>query len=492
MVEVVFAAAIFMFAATAVMAMMFATQDAANRAKERVAVVSATASYIEWIRELPYAAVGTPSGNPAASLVASSVVSGPYTITMVPTVEWVSDEKVGAKAYKRLTVTATGTRSGSDSQPLVYVAQTIIKMADVYVPAKPPTVSFGPGSPVERQVIRAQVGVSMEASANGSGLTLATMSMYTGQGTAVQFLIDTSLHSALTSTTEPRATFGPFSWDTRATDIAGNLIWDDGTYSLRVEASDSNGQKTYVARSVIIDNFGPGDVPSMTASPANPYTVDLAWGTAYVHGGRDAATSYEVTGYAQGGSATGGDYRSWSWISVRAPGPATTRQWPATPMSRYFFTSQAVGPYAEYYSPPEHFSPGATAIASPVITPPTLTGRCENRATRNTGTMDTAITITLSPPTFPYTGAMTTVYSAATAAALASPTGVGTVAASPWVYTETRAKSTGKKNDVPPADALYYRTKTVLTPLGYDGGSAQTVWSPIIGPNATAAGGTSF
>jgi hypothetical protein len=100
-------------------------------ARERAAMVNAAASYLERARQVPYANVGTPSGDPSGTLLPYVAVSGSYTVTITPVVTWgLVDAPTVPPNHDLKTVTlyVSASRTGGGS-PMTYTTAAVF--ADV-------------------------------------------------------------------------------------------------------------------------------------------------------------------------------------------------------------------------------------------------------------------------------------------------------------------------------------------------------------------------
>ena len=85
-------------------------------ARQRSAMVNAAASYLERVRQLPYASIGTPSGVPTGTLLPSIAVNGAYTITITPVVTtWRTDTTTVYPTLKTVTLSVSSVRTGGGS-----------------------------------------------------------------------------------------------------------------------------------------------------------------------------------------------------------------------------------------------------------------------------------------------------------------------------------------------------------------------------------------
>ncbi len=94
-------------------------------ARQRSAMVNAAASYLERVRQLPYASIGTPSGVPTGTLRPSVTVNGAYTITVTPVVTWGrADTTTVDTTLKTVTLSVSSARTGG-GPPMTYTTAAV-------------------------------------------------------------------------------------------------------------------------------------------------------------------------------------------------------------------------------------------------------------------------------------------------------------------------------------------------------------------------------
>jgi len=133
-VEVLVAAAILLFAATALLSLAIGAMTAARAAQERANVLNATASYMESIRGRSYSSIGTGvSSNPTGNVgVTTRTVAGAYTIDMTPTIQWVDDTAIpGTKDYKSVRVNARASLTLGGGEVMTYTVESIVSSVGV-------------------------------------------------------------------------------------------------------------------------------------------------------------------------------------------------------------------------------------------------------------------------------------------------------------------------------------------------------------------------
>jgi prepilin-type N-terminal cleavage/methylation domain-containing protein len=83
-VELLVALSLLLITLVAVMGLSMTTSFMAQAARQRAAMVNAGASYLERVRQMSYADVGTATSTPTGTLVAVVTTSTPYVITVTP------------------------------------------------------------------------------------------------------------------------------------------------------------------------------------------------------------------------------------------------------------------------------------------------------------------------------------------------------------------------------------------------------------------------
>jgi len=129
-VELLVALTLLLFTLVAVMGLSMTSSFMANSARQNSAMVNAGASYLERVRQLPYASVGTPSGAPTGTLDTSVTTTASYIITVTPTVTWGRPDGSNPNdpTIKTVTLIITSSKIGGGS-PMSYTTSAVI--ADV-------------------------------------------------------------------------------------------------------------------------------------------------------------------------------------------------------------------------------------------------------------------------------------------------------------------------------------------------------------------------
>ncbi len=129
-VELLVALTLLLFTVVAVMGLSMTSSFMANSARQNSAMVNAGANYLERVRQLPYASVGTrtpPSGAPTGTLDTSVTTTASYIVTVTPTVTWgrPNDPIPNDTAIKTVTLTITSSKIGGGS-PMSYTTSAVI------------------------------------------------------------------------------------------------------------------------------------------------------------------------------------------------------------------------------------------------------------------------------------------------------------------------------------------------------------------------------
>jgi type II secretory pathway pseudopilin PulG len=188
LVEVVVAIVIFFFVLTAIFGLLGATTNMSLLSNERALLVNAMNSYIEEVRSMPYTSVGvdmTGAPVPGTLSVETTETVGSYQLVITPTITWVDDPSIaGATNYKQLTVDGSLVRGGE----VVYTLSmsTYIRQEAPPGDYQPPTIVFGPGSPLESSpptVVRGRtVLIDAIAESTMPGARLVSMSFQVSPG----------------------------------------------------------------------------------------------------------------------------------------------------------------------------------------------------------------------------------------------------------------------------------------------------------------------
>jgi hypothetical protein len=336
------------------------------------------------------------------------------------------------------------------------------------------------------------VWVGAVAAANGTGVTLTSM----------QFTVD--------DVPMLDATEGQASW---ALDTAQSpeeqFPWDsaqvqNGLRHLKATVSDSNGHSSTVERIVLVDNQLPNPVAVVPTATLTPSTGLGTVGWVRTLDGSDYSNHYRVDVLQENPSG------SWPTASIVTSGPivreATFTVPTYAPFSRYQFAVTAYGP------PPlsQVSDPGQTPYSQYYITRPKLTANYTIGALKSNGNYPVSNGITVSPPTFQTSGAVTYTLlrslnpdmSDVPAGSNYTYSSTGGDSGHTWTYSsgsttwtdayETKTAANGRF-----AVLYYYRVQVGFTPAGDSphpstpaAGSASPLFSQIAGPQVTFTPGT--
>lgn len=399
-VEVVVAVAIFFFVLTAIFGLLGVTTSMSVFSNERALLVNAINSYIEDVRTMDYLSVGmNVTGAPVTGSLPAEVVRtvGGYQVVLRPQVTWVDDPRITltTRDYKQLTVNGQIMRGGEAVYTLSM--STFIRQQGAGVPTTPPTIEFGPGSPREATpppiVSGRSVLVDATAAATTPGARIVTMSFMAGPaGSYMRNQAGAAAHWTLDELTATQQ----FFWDTLARDEDGERFVTDGAYTITVEAVDSNAQRRFVTRRIMIDNHPPAAPTDLVADALLSGTqVPLTWTPTL--DGRSETPSYRVEVQRQGtaGSWTGQTFDTGSVLGAH---------------------TLTTAPFARYSARIAAQSPGGTlsawfpATAGPPYQPVVFVTRPQIGGTyraehRNSGRDDrgwyVTVNLTTTAPSFP-------------------------------------------------------------------------------------------
>ena len=469
LVEILIATTILLIAFSAIMSLMLTTTYMNMRAKEKASLVNEANSYIERVRQMRYDDIGTAASTPPGSLAHYSTTVNGYTIDVTPTVTPFDDPNITMPGYlKKLSIDLRAHSVGTSTSVMNYHTEAIIKKTDsgVNAAAQLATIDRTPSSPSSGTVVYGNlVDIGAQATANGDGVTLTSMNFYC-DGVPLK---DETSKTAQWSLSSVSYLSPPFWWDTLAVNEDGIPLSADGAHTIKLEVWDSNGKQAWIQWTVIVDNrppMWPAD-GWITATAASSTGMNLAWSAAY--DGNVPTDHYRV--YARKDDSSAVAPESWPLAST-TDHYGTSGVFTSTPFSRYLFRVTAIGP-----PPRSSESTGSSSVIG--ISRPSVSGSTWRNAGDNKS-ITTYVTIKETPPNFPYSAATSTLYKS-TSASMAASTAVGTTFTgwSPAEFTVETKTGTGW----PAATAYYYRVETVLTPSG---GSPQTFYSQVVGPNGTA------
>jgi len=454
--EVLVAVAILFIAVTAILSLMLTNLTMGASATARSAMVNAGNSYVEQLRSMPFDDLSS------ASLEATTVVTGGYEVVMTPTVTWVDDPRIpGENDYKKVSISLEGTSAGRPS--LSTQMEAIIRQEGT-VNARKPSVTIGAGSPSGNAIVHGtSIYVAASAVAQEPGATIAAMNFYV-DGVPMHSTTGVAQWSASTS-----PAFNSINWDTTLLDDDSLKRSPDGIRALKFEAWDSNQRSDFRTRMVLVDNHAPQPVTTLEGDSLSAVLASLRWdhttdGTDYAYRYRFSVRQQPL--FVTSSADTGG------WTRLSAQGftvPASPASFTTTPLTRYQFRIRAGSPRGL-----EGATPDTTLI---LVSRPSMSGTFTN--TKSGSNYAGKVLLAVAGPTFNTTAASATLRRSATPDmanateyVMAWDGGTGK-----WTYTDVLPST---KNGSP---AYYYQARVNVTPGGYQGGTAMTMSTQVLGPN---------
>lgn len=433
LIEIMVSAAIMFIILTGVLGLVLQTTMMGLQAKQKNVMTNALNGYVEWVQSLPFSQVALTSNGGVLDQTVQTI-SG-YTVTIVPTVEPVT----GIPELKKLTVVATLT----DAQGRSVTQSTTVSVRDRSAfltnaadPSTKPHVEFGSLMPPDKSVVwgsvwgnpsaPSQLYLDVKAKAADDRtikeveITFSALSGGVLKCESPEEPPRTALWTPLTK--EWSSTADLFAWNTLQTtpvyDSADNVIGTtrvvaDGMRQIVVKVTDSADVTAVIDRYLLVDN-DPPPAPSSEASKwaisvANARTASARW--AKVWDGTSPADSYRLEWVAQPMSATAASVTPFG----TAPnwGAPSSYAWPNA--SEYegdtmTYALTALQPFSRYAARVRAASPrglpSAWTTERLFVTRPLLTGTYT--ITRpNNNTVRTVSTLSVTPPAFPTSGAVT-------------------------------------------------------------------------------------
>ncbi len=310
-IEVVIALSLFMIIFTGVMTFTQSNLVTGTRAKARAKAINAAASYLEYVRSLPYESIGIVGGTgttPSGVLAAQDQVQNGLTLHVVPDVTWINDPKINGAGgvttltdYKRVTITVTASwGSQSALSPTTYTLGSVLSRVGGTATATPlPTIDFDSSSPLQNLYYSGTVHVGAVAQPQASGATITNLNMYA----------DDSQKGLLISPSDEVAQWPPqswgsttFQWNTQAVDASSVPVFQDGPHNLTLQVFDSLGKSAFVVRPMYVIN-NPPSVPVVTLVAASSTTLTASWGVCMTTAGSIPAARYEWQIYDENNSS---------------------------------------------------------------------------------------------------------------------------------------------------------------------------------------------
>lgn len=475
-IEVVIAAFILFFVLTAVLGLVSTSTRMGISAKERSAITNAMSSHMEWIRSLDFDEVALQGSTPSATVPAQTTVSiDGFTVVITTTI---AD---AVRGVKEVQIDAVATHPGYSSMTMsqsVSIRDYRSGMTQM-VNKTGPRIDWA-GTPPEGTVVYSKyvvggtpLDIEVDIETGVEGVPIADVRMYCSG----QLLRDgTSVNSAVAAWQPMEETFSEsFNWSTLQPDDEGNPdAIEDGWRTIRIEATDADGNRSVKERRFLVDNHAPGDPIGTAPSGATVQVmsdIEARLGWSVVKDGTDDSWGYGVKIYKV--DSVGDPVLQ---NSVDAEGQAldyritpTAYIQSTTAFSRY---TAAVRAYSPRLMTTDYASLG-TYVTYPRLSGTSITTYAGKNAAR---TSTTVVNLSVTPATFGCSSIRYDLYRSldpANFGGTAYQTNVGTN------FTESIVKAVGKFGT---PDPYYYRYKITYTASGSTSAGSQTIWSNVVGP----------
>lgn len=464
--EVVVASLILMLIATGLLTLFITSVNATALANQKAVATQFIDSYMDDVRRMDYASVGTVSGNPAGGLSAVTADVSGLSLVATPTVTWVDDPLIsGTQDYKKVAIAISVLSGGTVKYQTS--SSTYVRRPDMNSGASnenvPPNIEFLSGSPADGSIVYGtSVTVGARAWTTMSGVTLIRLAYYANAPTLANLIGEQADWAISTQSIEKS-----FAWDTMHIDEDGVRSFPDGTRDLKVQVADSIGQIAYRRVNVIVDNFAPSTPGTVTLSPATGGPgIASSWGTTY--DGTDIANGYRVE-YVRENKTDA----NWTYGAAWADTDATTTT----------HTNSAAGPFTRWWvrvwakSPRDIFSNYGSSGNVATVSRPALAGTYSLSSSGSGANKIYTTSVSLVAPTAPqFTVSGTVTYDLFRSN---DPANMGTVpwktATTPTAYTDTIATA---KKGLPKNWVYQYRV--TFKPAGWPSFASnptQQVWS---------------
>ncbi len=491
--EVVLAAFIMFFVLTAVLGLVATTQQFGVSAKQRNLITNTIAARMEYARSLPFHQLGVAgSQTPGLLQPTENFNVGAFTVTVAYDV---APSDAGTKRV-RLVVTcgAPGHRTLSTT------AYSTVRDRNINLTAftglqSPPRVVFLGATPPQRALIYNNLvwspagflDIEVEAAASRAGQKIVSLEIFIvlpGGSAPTHLKSGTTLLAPAAKWEDAEgwdSVRRTFRWHTMQVDADadGNpvRVVPEGWQTIRARAVGSDGligTKDYV---FFVDNDPPSPAGTPVLSTVSRWVARADWTAS------PDASIYDVAAYRQRLTGVSGDYTdaaSWEASPV-ASVEALTRQFDSVPFSRYVVTVLARS---------QRHGSLITAVSQPSVTKPFMSGSYGLRVSGTSGPtrqVRTTATVSVDPPRFPVTGAVTYEFFHRNAVHDLG-TGVGQWALAGTVTVSGTATATYTYNHIwlvatqnPYQNHYDYYCRATFTPSGWGGGSPRSVTSNIIG-----------
>ncbi len=457
LIEVVVAAAILFFVATALMGLVGASTGMSVAAKADAVAVNQVNSFMESVRELTYDDVTQAKLNQFATARSVTLNNVSLVITATVAPKWFAGQNpaIHPPAYKHVVVTVVA--KGPVGEPIRMSAGTYVRPAlssgsdsPTGTPSVPkPTVVRTNNTPLSGAVVWGDlVSVGMEAQSGGSGVTLTRLQMTAGG----RVVLEKRTTASSDSTQGVWATTG----------------WADGLVEMRAQARDTLGQLGDLAWSVYVDN-----VPASAPTTPEVLTVSdfssVRWAWSDTEKTTDPALSYRILMETQ--TSAGAVVPSEVTQSAGADTQTTTDR-ATTEFTRRRILVSARGPRAHVHN---HLASESARVSSQwFIARQMLTGSTVSvtGAGKNNSRAILSLALRSIAPQFPVTGAVNYRWQYSY-----GPTGAWTdlsTTTTPALTQSLTAPVNGRFSD----NGIRFRCVATLTPTG---GSAVSVPSGVVG-----------
>jgi len=445
-IEIVIASFILFFVLTAVLGLVSTTTRMGISAKERTAITNAMASHMEWIRSLDFEEVALQGTTTLATVPAQTtmMIDG-FTVVITTSVS------EATRGVKEVQVDAVATHPAYSQM----VMSQHVSIRDYNSGLTQMVNKTGPridwdNTPAEGTVVYSRyvsggglLNIDVDVETGIDGVPIADLRFYCSG----QLLRNGSSVNADVAAWQPNEeTYSEtFNWNTLQVDDQGNPdAIADGWRTIRIEATDAEGNRTVKERRFLVDN-------------------DDSWGygVKIYKVGSDGAPVLQNSLDAEGQPL---DYR----IAPTAYIQTTTA------FSRYTAAVRAYSPRLMTTD----YAPISTYVTNPRLSGTSKTTYAGKNAAR---TSTTVVNVAVTPPTF---GCSTITYDLFRSLDPANLGGTPYKAnTGTTYYTDTIVKTVGKFG-VP--DPYYYRYRITYSAAGTTGSGTQVIWSNVIGPTTAA------
>ena len=477
-VELLVALSLLLITLIAVTGLSMTSSFMATTARQKAAMVNASAGYLERVRQEAYGSIGTPSGDPIGDLAPVTSASSPFTVTITPQVTWGRPEDPTNRDFKTVTLSVASANASGGSLMSYSTAAVFADVGAVGATASQattPSVSFS--SPPDNSVVYGNaVSVVASATANSSSRSLVWLDVLDG--------VTSWGTLAVTGSTLQHT----YSWNTTSV--------REGNHRLTPRITDSGSVTVNgTPMTLTVDNAAPG-LPTSPSGAFPTGTTGQLWWTAATDGTDVDGTTpliashYTVSLYRQPAStALASDYTQWSPVTGLTGLSVLTAPTSVSPLAL-----TGLAGFSRYSAAVWSSSPDRGAAPGLVSAPVTVVGVTHSTAS---GTWKAAFaskkyTITVSVtvptgPTFPWTSTCSTKIYRLTSPTQAISTGKLLTVTNGSSTSPTWKVATASDSQVTKSNALpveyYYGAITTIVPTGY--GSVSTlVSSCVLGPPA--------